>query len=92
MRVCARQRGIPEWVVGLVIRYGRRLYARGAFHYFFGHRDGRCLSAQLRPVVERLQGIVVVVEDGCIVTVYHNPQALKDLRRRRSKPRERLAA
>lgn len=75
-----------------MILYGRRCYARGAHHYFFGQREARRLAAQLGAVVERLQGIVVVVEDGCVVTVYHNPRVLKELRRSRSRYWEPLAA
>lgn len=91
-RVRARQRGIPEQVVRLVISYGRRRYARGAYHYFCGRREARRLAAQLGAVVERLQGIVVVVEDDHVVMVYHNPRVLKELRRSRSRHRKRLAA
>nr|WP_284055913.1 DUF4258 domain-containing protein [Thermalbibacter longus] len=91
-RVRARQRGIPEQDVSLVITYGRRCYARDALYYFFGRREARREAARLGAMVERLQGIVVVVEDGCVVTVYHNPRILKDLRQSRSRYRERSAA
>ena len=86
-----RQRGQPRAVIEFVLRHGRETRARGASFFTLHRRD---LTRELRrlPLADRASGVVVVVVDGCIQTVYRRGDATRHLRRIRTprRPRRRV--
>lgn len=71
-----QQRGIPRSIVELILRYGEPKKAPGnAFKYEVTKKTIPQLQSHLKGLlqeVEKLKDKVVVVsDDGCIITVYH---------------------
>ncbi len=80
---CA-QRNIEAWQVDLVLQYGRRIRASAAQHIFFGRREASLYEKALGRSAEVIEGLVVVVQDdGVILTAYRNHEAPRHLRRRK---------
>lgn len=65
--------------IRLALVHGQVEYRHGTKFYFLGKRD---IPAALRRTHGRLAGLTLVVENGEIVTVYRNPQAHADIKRR----------
>ena len=85
-RLRTAQRRLSPAEVELVEQHGRRIHRTGIIFYFLGHRD---LPARLsKPALyERLVGTVLLVaENGDLITAYRNRNALKAIRR---KPKRR---
>ena len=75
------QRCIKPNQMALVVRYGRHLHAAGLQHFFFGKVEARRLRTSIGDEVDRLSGIVVVIDDSrTIVTVYRNQNALSRIK------------
>jgi hypothetical protein len=92
----AMQRGaqsnLREYDLELVRRYGVLEHRTGVRFYFIRRRDvARHRKAE--PRLQKLHDIVMVVsnDDSTVITVYRNPKALKEIRRK-SKTRRPLAA
>lgn len=80
-----QQRGIREHDVEMVIRFGRRIHAKGLTYYVVGRKEMQhpALAGQ---DVARLSGLQVLVKsaDGVVVTTYRNA----DFHAIRSTPRD----
>ena len=61
------------------LEHGQIQYRAGTKFYFLGQRD---IPAKLRRTHSRLAGLTVVVANGAIVTLYRNPRAHADIKRR----------
>ncbi|MEO8284965.1 MAG: hypothetical protein ABI670_00820 [Chloroflexota bacterium] len=92
----ARHRGaqsnLSDRDIDLVRRYGVLEHRTGVRFYFVGKREVErycCVEPRLR----KLHDIVLIVssDDTCVITVYRNRKALKDIRRK-SKVRYGMAA
>lgn len=68
-----QQRGIRDRDVELVIRFGRRIYAKGLTYYVVGRKEMQHPSLA-RKDASRLAGLQVLVqsEEGVVVTTYRN--------------------
>jgi hypothetical protein len=84
-RRCA-QRGIPHGAVLLACEHGHLVRTAGGSFYFLGRREvesARRLGADRR-LLDRCRGLVVLLaDDGSIITAYRNRGALVDIRRKR---------
>ena len=71
----ARSRGLSKDDLGLVLRYGRSCYVRGAEILFVGRRETRTHTAVAR--LSKVEGVHVVCtnDDGAVITVYRNHRA-----------------
>lgn len=80
-----QQRGIRERDVEMVIRFGRRIHAKGLMYYVVGRKEMQHPSLKGRDL-SRLSGLQVLVkpEDGVVVTTYRNA----DFHPIRSTPRD----
>jgi hypothetical protein len=72
----SQQRGIPRSIVELILQYGEPKNAPGnAYKYEVAGKTIPQLQSHLKGLlqeVEKLRDKVVVVsDDGCIITVYH---------------------
>lgn len=78
-RTRMQQRGIRKADVAWVLRYGRRIHAKGADFYVVGHKDvARWASLGLQ--LSHLAGIQVLTsEAGTVITAYrsHNLHAIQ---------------
>lgn len=81
------EREITDLQVALAIDFGRRIYGTGAEICFLGRRD---IPDWLHPrYAERVEGTVVILaDDGTVVTTYRNPGAISDLKKRAKLPRK----
>lgn len=84
----SRQRGQPRAVIEFVLRHGREMRARGA-SFFTLHRCDLRPSLCRLPLVDRATGVVAVVVDGCVQTVYRRGDATRHLRRIKTPRRSR---
>ena len=50
------QRGVNEYVVKLVLAFGRKLYAKSAIHYVIGRKELQAY-AEREPLLRTLEGI-----------------------------------
>ena len=50
------QRGVNEYVVKLVLAFGRKLYAKSAIHYVIGRKEIQAY-AEREPLLRTLEGI-----------------------------------
>ena len=79
---CA-QRGIAPADVRQVVQHGRLIHNAGARFAFLGRKEiaEACAEGADRRAVEKLQGLVVLLgEDGWVITAYRNARALADIR------------
>ncbi|SRR5579875_758329 len=77
----AAQRNIPLDALEYVMTYGRTMRRTGALFYFLGHRDLPPMDRH-NARIARLVGTVVIVEGGSVITLYRNPAALRDIKRK----------
>lgn len=72
-QVRMQQRGIRDRDVELVIRFGRRIHAKGLTYYVVGRKEMQHPSLAGRDV-SRLAGLQVLVQskDGVVVTTYRS--------------------
>ncbi len=84
----SRQRGQPAEVIGLVLDHGRETRAHGASFFVIHERD---LRPELRrsPLAERANGVVVVVVDDQVMTVYRRSDATRYVRSLKTQRRRR---
>ena len=75
------QRGIGQEALAMVLRYGRRVHAAGAWFVFLGYRD---VPARLRRELEALVGTTVVLDPTghLVLTCYRNRGASRLIRRK----------
>ena len=76
----SQQRGIPPFILGLIIDYGNCKYSHGAEVYFLDKRGRQRLKRELgRKDYARIEDQlnVYVVLDGCVVTVAHRTHRIK---------------
>lgn len=73
------QRNLSRKDVGLVIRFGRKLYRAGAAFFFLGRRD---VPKGREREFERLIGTTVVAAEDEIVTTYRNDRAISRIKRK----------
>lgn len=90
---CTRmqQRGIRKADVALVLRYGRRIHAKGVEFYVVGHKDV-ARWAGLGIQIPHLAGIQVLTsQTGTVITAYrsHNLHAIQAEPRRHRRTRGR---
>ena len=81
----AARRGVSPDAVGWALEHGRVVHSTGIRFHFLGRREVEeaCACGADRRAVEKCQGIVVLVgDDGCVITVYRNRRALADIRRK----------
>lgn len=81
------QRGLTEAAIHYVLEHGQRLYRAGALHCFLGKRD---IPADDRHDDDlcRLEGTTVLLDPKnkcCVITVYRNREALKNIRSKRKR-------
>ena len=85
-RQCQRQ--VADVEVALAITYGERFFEGNDRVYFLGQRRLKKLREQFPATVDertvrRADGTVVVVgEDGSLITTYRNPRFISVLKRR----------
>jgi hypothetical protein len=86
------QRNVTDEDLGLVLKYGARVYAAGAVFYYLGathippHRRND-------PSLTRLHGatIVLAADHSCVLTVYRNRQnGLRYIKRKASRRFQRI--
>jgi hypothetical protein len=73
------QRNLTRKDVGLVIRFGRKLYRTGAAFFFLGKRD---LPKGSERELERLVGTTIIAADGQILTLYRNERSIAEIKRK----------
>lgn len=70
-----KQRGISEYIVKLVLTFGRKLHVKGAVYYVIGRKEIQKHSDQ-EPMLKKLEGIQVVADVKenvfTILTVFKN--------------------
>ena len=80
---CAR-RGIAPEAVLLACEHGRLVRTAGASFFFVGRREADAAAGADRRLVERCRGLVVLLaEDGSVITAYKNSRALEEIRRKK---------
>ena len=93
-RRCA-QRGIAPDAVQDAVAHGRIVHAAGARFALLGRRELReaCANGADRRAVERLARLVVLLaDDGEVITAYRNGRASADIRRKERYDRRRRTA
>jgi len=79
-RARMRERGIPDHQLDVVTMFGSRHYVPGALACFLRRKDmPPWLPADQ---ARRLDDIVVIIKDGCAITVYRDPKFLWKNKRR----------
>jgi hypothetical protein len=73
------QRNLSRKDVGVVIRFGRKIYRTGAAFFFLGRRD---LPNGRERELERLVGTTIIATEGQILTVYRNARAIAEIKRK----------
>lgn len=70
-RMC--QRGLHDWQIELVLKYGRKIHSRRAVFHVVGRKEIQKYGAKI-PELKELDGIQVVTDSGnlSILTVYRN--------------------
>lgn len=81
------KRGLSDLQIALAMDFGQRVHGTGAEICFLGRRD---IPDWIHPrYAARVEGTVVVLaDDGTVVTAYRNPDAMRDLRKLEGRPRE----
>src|SRR6266542_3707699 len=80
------QRGISPVALGCAMEHGRIVHAAGARFLFLGRQQiaEACACGADRRTVEKCSGLVVLVaNDGRVITTYRNARALADIRRKK---------
>lgn len=85
-KVRMQQRGIRDDDIEQVVRFGRRIHAKGLTYYVVGRKEVK-RQALVGKDIAKLEGLQVLVEatDGMVVTTYRS----KDFHSIRSTPRDR---
>ena len=76
----SQQRGIPPFVMGLILDYGSCKYSHGAVVYYLDKNSRRALKRHLGPkIYTRMedQFDVYVVADNNVITVAHRTKRMK---------------
>ncbi|HLZ24155.1 MAG TPA: hypothetical protein VKQ30_18735 [Ktedonobacterales bacterium] len=81
LRRAARRNVVPD-AVEYVMTHGRVLHRTGITFYFLAGRDVPVEDAHAAWVTRLVGTVVLVAEDGTIITVYRNSRALPAIRRK----------
>ena len=77
-RARAHGRRLAGEDLAFALHYGRTTYRFGALVKFLGRRD---IPPELEKSHGHLQGLTLVIKDGCVLTVYKNPEHWKTLKK-----------
>jgi hypothetical protein len=82
-----QQRGIARWVILELLQHGDRIYRHGLIFYYMPKREiERYYPPQKR---KELRGLVVLIsEDGLVITAYKNSSAVHRAKRKRKRNSE----
>jgi len=84
-RIRCAKRGISADAVTWTLEHGRVIHTTGARFHFLGRQEIQeaCACGVDRRSLEKWQGLVVLVgDDGHVITAYRNARALADIRRK----------
>ncbi|GAB4524554.1 MAG: hypothetical protein Tsb0020_42680 [Haliangiales bacterium] len=82
-------RGVPENLLDRVLTYGTEFKCRGMIHYTLVKKNLPPVLAAEPWVPRTLNWIVLVSEDGTLVTCYRRANAVRYLRRKPKRRRDR---
>lgn len=76
----ASQRGLSTHEIDFVLLFGRRIYRTGIRFIFLGARD---IPVRYRRSHGYLAGVTLLMaDDGTLLTVYKNPEAIKVIKKK----------
>jgi|GEM_PF-754297 hypothetical protein len=78
----ARQRNLDTRIVRYVLDYGRIIHRTGILFYFLGARDIPYDDRRNSWATRLVGTVLVVAQDGAVITLYRNPRALQTIRRK----------
>ena len=82
----ASQRGLSDDEIAFVLYFGRSIYRTGIKFFFLGQRD---IPERYRRSHGHLAGATLLMsQDGVVLTVYKNQDALRTIKKKRKRARE----
>lgn len=74
------ERGIDHWQVEFVVKHGTAIRKAGATFYVFRKRDLAWLrEAYGEETLKKVANLIVLEDEGVVITAYRNSRALKEI-------------